>query len=274
MAFPSTIYGEYGDEKVSTTAGGDANNAGKFHALGQKMELPDGRVFRYARASATAIVAGKLYHGKAGEANTAQIMSLAVAGTNAVGDTDIVVTIPAGTALGANVFDDGYLFTASSIGTGIGHVYRIESASSCAAGSTTTVKLKGNETVHVAPNASTTVGLRKNPYDELLLNTANTVGTNTLAGVSAASAAASAYCWIQRRGPAAVYTAAEVPVIGQPVIAATTLAGAVAGLSAIIPANTGTVGAATLPGKSLQTVGMCMSVAGSTEYSLIDLMLE
>ncbi len=265
MSFPSTIYGEYGDEKVSGLT--------KVHALGQKMELPDGRIFRYARASATAVVAGQLYHGKAGEANTAQIISLAVAGTNAVGDRDVVVTM-AGSALAANVFDDGYLFTASSIGTGIGHTYKIQSASSCAAGSTTTVTLEGNDELKVALNSSTTVGLRKNQYDELLVNTADTVGTNTLAGVSAASAAASAYCWVQRRGPATVYTAAEVPIVGQPVIAATTLAGAVAGLSVILPANTGTTGAATLPGKSLQVVGECMSVAASTEYSLIDLMLE
>lgn len=257
MSFPNLIYGEYGDEKVS--------GATKLHKLGTKMELPDGRIFRYARASATAIVTGKLYQGKAGEANTAQINDIAPADTD-VGAREVVVTI-AGTALVANVFDDGYLVVASSIGTGIGHAYKIAENNSCGAGGTTTLTLAGNDEVKVAlESGTTTVGLRKNEYDEVLLTTADTVRVNVLAGVSAAAAAASAYCWIQRRGPAAVLTDNTTLIIGTPCTASTTVVGAVGGNSA---ATTNVA-----DGLGDTAIGMVMSVSDQNEYSLIDLTLE
>jgi len=258
MAFPNILQLQYGDEKVTGLT--------KIYPLGQRAETPDGKAYRYARASATAIVAGKLYQGKAGEANTAQINDLAPAGTVSAGDRTLDVTI-AGTALGSDVFNDGTLFVASSVGTGIGHTYKVKSASSAAAGSTSTVTLEGNEQITVAlESGTTTVGLRKNKYDEVLLSTANTVRVNALAGVSAASAAASAYVWLQTRGEAAVFTDNTTLIIGLPCTASTTVAGAVGGNSAATTLNSNAIG--------YTKVGQVVSVAGSAEYSLIDLSIE
>ncbi len=263
MSFPNVIYGEYGDEKVSGLT--------KLHELGMKMELPDGRSFRYARAGGTAVVTGKLYQGKGEEANTSlSSATIALAATVAVGARSVVLTI-AGTALVADVFADGYLTIASSVGTGVGHAYKIASNNSCAIGGTTTLTLAGNDEIKVALEGGTTkVGIRKSPFDEVLLTTADTVSVNTFAGVSAASAAASAYCWMQRRGPAAVFVDATTIVVGQPVTASTTVAGAVANVAATTVGDTR---------KSRHIIGTNVSggtshVAASAEYALIDLEIE
>ena len=55
MSYPNVIYGDYGDEKVA-----QSTKIGNL-PLGQLMVLPDGRKFRHAQASATALVAGDLY---------------------------------------------------------------------------------------------------------------------------------------------------------------------------------------------------------------------
>ena len=258
MAFPHTIYGDYGDEKVTSTS-----KIGGL-PLGAKMELPDGRVYRHARVGTTALVAGKLYQGKAGEANTIFVKNTALAATAAVDATSVSITV-AGTALGADVYNDGYLMSASSIGTGIGYLYKVKSAATTASGSTSVVTLASNDKVKVAmEGGTTTVGMRKNEFDSVLLATADTVGVNTLAGVSCSTAAASAYVWLQRKGPTAGFTDNTTLVVGTPVTASTTVAGAFG----VKPAASG------LSGKGYMEIGLCMSVAASAEFSMIDLMLE
>ena len=263
MAFPSVVYGSFGDEKVTSTS-----KIGGL-PLGQVMELPDGRLFRHSRVGTTSLVAGKLYQGKAGEANTIFIKNVALAATAAVAATSVSITV-AGTALGANVYDDGYLITASSIGTGIGYLYKVKSAATTAAGSTSVVSLAENEKIAVAlEGGTTTVGLRKNEYDSVLLTTADTVGVNTPAGVSCATAAASAYVWLQRRGVASVFTDNSTLIVGTPVIASSSVAGAVATFATAAADTTGVRYA-----RNMRLVGEVMSVAASAEFSVINLTLE
>ena len=262
MSFPTVVYGSYGDEKVTSTT-----KIGGL-PLGTEMRLLDGREYSHSRVGASALVAGKLYQGKAGEANTIYIKNVGLAATAAVAATSISIT-SAGTALGANVYDDGYLFAASSIGTGIGYLYKVKSAATTAAGSTSVVTLEPGDDVVVAMEGGTTkVGMRKNEYDSVLLTTADTIGVNTLAGVACATAAASAYCWLQRRGPAAVFGDNSTLIVGTPVIASSTVAGAV-GTFATGAADTAGVRYA----RNMQLVGIVMSVAASAEFSLINLKL-
>lgn len=263
MAFPSVVYGSFGDEKVTSTS-----KIGGL-PLGQVMELPDGRLFRHSRVGTTSLVAGKLYQGKAGEANTIFIKNVALAATAAVAATSVSITV-AGTALGANVYDDGYLVTASSIGTGIGYLYKVKSAATTAAGSTSVVSLADGDTVKVAlAGGTTTVGMRKNEFDSVLLTTADTVGVNTPAGVACATAAASAYVWLQRRGPVAGFTDNSTLIIGTPVIASSTVAGAFATYPT---ASADTAGVRY--GRNARLVGEVMSVAASAEFSMIFLTLD
>ncbi len=262
MSFPNVVYGDPGDEKVVGTV--------RLHKLGHKMEFEDGSSFRYARVGGTALVPGKLYQGKGEEANTSLASAtIAPAGTNAAGARKVTLTI-AGTDLLADVFKDGILTVSSSIGTDIGQTYRVATNNSCASGATCTITFAGNDELVATWNASTKVGLRKSQYDEVILTTASTVFTNGICGVSAASAAASSYVWLQRSGQAAVFTDATTLVIGQPVISSTSVAGAVGSV-----ANT----ADTVVGKSKWQIGQVSgggtsSIAASAEYGLITLMIE
>ena len=262
-AFVQVVYGDYGDEKVTSTS--------KIGGLpvGARMALPDGRLFAHSRVGTTALVAGKLYGGKAGEANTIFIKNVSLAATGAIGATTLSLTM-AGTALGANVYDGGYLITASSIGTGIGYLYKVKTAATAASTENSTVQLEPNDKLKVAVGGgTTTVGMRKNEYDSVLLTTADTVGVNTLAGVACATAAASAYVWLQRRGPAAVFGDNSTLIVGTPVIASSSVAGAVATF-ATASADTAGVRYA----RNMKLVGVVMSVAASAEFSMIDLQLE
>lgn len=257
MSFPSIIYGEYGDEKITGST--------KLHALGTKMELADGRIFRYARATTAAVVVGKLYTAASSEANTANLNEIVPSGTNAAGARSVNLTI-AGTILAADVYDDGYLHIASSVGTGVGHVYKVQSASSCGIGGTSTVTLAGNDELKVAlESGTTTVGLRKNEYDAIVILAAATVGINTLVGVPAASIAASSYGWVQRRGPCSVFVSTAAPLIGEGCTASTAVIGAV-------EKQLGTTGVE--KSRMYKPIGYVMTEAASTEYALIDLQLE
>ena len=261
MSFPNIIYGDFGDERVS-----QSTKIGNL-PLGTRMILPDGRLFAHAKASATALVVGKLYQGEAYASGTGNIKSLAVV-TALAGAYTAVITMSATGGISASQYDDGYLFSAASTGTGSGYAYKIKSCSTAAAGSTTTVTLY--EPIKVTMSAgTTTVGLRVNEFDNILLTTADTVGVSALAGVTANSCAASYYTWIQRRGPVACFTDNTTVIVGVGVTASTTVAGAVA----VWPASAAdTAGVRTAKGADI--IGECLSVAASAEYSLVRLKLE
>lgn len=264
MSYPNVIFGTFGDEKVTSTS-----KIGGL-PLGTEMLLPDGRKFRHAMAGATAIVPGKLYEGPAIQAQAAISDATLAVNSAAVGATSINITKGAGTAMSANTFAGGYIWTASSVGTGIGYLYKVKShlASAGTAAATIAVLLEENETVKVAlAGGTTTAGLGKSPYDGVVLTTADTVNINTPAGVSCSSAAASAFVWLQNKGPAAVMSDATL-LIGAAVVASSAAAGAVAPFIAPM-ASTGAAGTTT---DGWFILGHCMAVAAaSLKYALIDL---
>ena len=265
MGFLANIHGGFGDEKVTSTA-----KIGSL-PLGARMMLPDGRIFAHAKAGATALDPGKLYQAKAGEANTIFISTLALANAD-VGAKEIVITV-SGTALSDNVYSDGYITLHT--GTGIGHTYKVKSHG-IADASTCTVSLESTDFLVTAiAGGTTTAGMRKNEFDEVLLTTANTVSTNSLAGIPACEVAASSYCWVQRRGPVLCLEDNSTCIVGFPVTASTVTAGAVGLYSwrRNMQEEASTAGF-TINVKELVKVGECMSVGGSGGYALINLMLE
>jgi hypothetical protein len=150
----------------------------------------------------------------------------------------------------------------------LGYVYKIKTCSSAAAGSSVTIDLYETDPFKVAiAAASTTVGLRENPYYSLTLTTADTVGVSQLAGIPPTAVAASYYCWIQRKGAAMAFTSGTV-IVGEPVCISNGIAGAV---EPIPPAAADTAGARVV--KEMVKVGEVLNVAASTGYSLINLML-
>ena len=264
--FATNISGNYGDEKVaqSTRIGG--------LALGTRMMLPDGRIFVHSRAGATALVAGKLYQGKAGETNTIFISTLATA-TGVVGDKTITVTV-SGTVLAEDTYADGYITLHT--GTGIGSVYKVKSHPEADA-STCVVALEPSDgLVTAVAGGTTTAGMRKNEFDSVLLTTADTVGVNFIAGVAPAVADANDYCWIQRRGACLCLEDNSTAIVGLPVTASTVTAGAIGLFAPPIAHMSGIKASSPIAGSrdELVPVGECMSVGGSGGYALIYLKLD
>jgi hypothetical protein len=259
--FPNIIYGDYGDEKVTSSA-----KIGNL-PLGIKMVLPDGREFRHAHASAAGCVAGDLYQQNsmaavAGTSDANLYAGLAVAASAAIGATSLTVTMAGTAAVSKDLLADCYLLVATSSGQGLS--YKIKG--NTAAGSTvaTTISLDEKDPLKVALAASSTkVGFRQNSYDNILLTTADTVATGVPAGIVPVAVAASYYCWVQRRGPAPALTDATL-VIGQPVVASSAVAGAVA---PFISSTTAVI-------KNQAALGWAISVAASASYSLVYLTLD
>ncbi len=267
MSFPNIHYGSFGDEKVTSTS-----RIGGL-PIGTRMELPDGRAFRLARAGSAAVIPGNLYYGPAVAANTIfsgdGAISL-VPNAAPVGASTMTVT-GAGTVLAKGVFDGGYLCIASSVGTGIGYTYKIDTqdgAASASATGTITIALEQGDEIAVALQSGTTrVRLAKNPFNLVDIAAADTTGYNTVAGVACASAAASCYVWLQRRGPATVLQDGVATVIGCAVVASSTVAGAVGAPPA------GSAAVVTL--KQALPIGYCMCPSGtSTQFAVVDLTIE
>ena len=262
-SLPNKLFGDYGDEKVA-----QSTKIGSL-PLGIRMVLPDGREYVHAKAGASALVAGCLYEGAAGEANTTFIKSLAVSAASAAA-TSVVVTKAAGTTLVADVYADGYIFF--SAGSSSGSVYKVKShtgVASTAAGTVTVSFTENDKLAEGLAAGTTTAGMRKNLYDSVVITTNDTVSVNALAGVPPRDVTEAYYCWLQKKGYAACLTDNTTLIVGVPVTASSTVAGAI-GVENITLA--GTAWAATaLVHKGIHSIGYCVSVAASAEYSLIDL---
>lgn len=200
MAFPNTIYGKYGFEKVQTS--------GQKHKIGTRMAFDDGRVFRYVEVGAADIAAGAIVQAPAAVAH--HDVDLAIT-TAASGVTSVTVTLE-GTASTANQYKDGYLFINDG-GTGEGHVYKIASNAAGDSSSTCVITLEeDDETVTALTNGTHLAGLVVNPYSNVIISP--TTVSNMAIGVAPRLLTTNYYGWIQTWGPAAVLANAA-GVIGQ-----------------------------------------------------------
>ena len=263
MSFPNIVYGKDGDEKVVSPSPIGGN------PLGIEMRLPDGRIYRHAQASATALIAGKLYIG-ASFADTMMAGSMVVVGDGVVGGNTIKVTIGGTTAIVAGDFDDGYFYTASSVG--VGETYKIKSTSTVAVGSSVsfTVTLVESDPIKtLIANGTTLVGLKANDYRNVRMRTTG-LGTQSanIAGIPTTAVAASNYCWLARRGAINAFSSATVMAKGQAIAADTVVAGEMGPL--FTAASAGTASWVTE-----QSLGYCLQPAGTAKYfSLVYLELE
>ena len=204
MAFPTTVYGKYGWEKLETSA--------QRHKLGTRMELPDGRIFYYAKNSSTAITnAGKIVDGIAAVA--AHDMDVAATAAHSAGDTTISIEVPT-TDLTKDQYKDGYLIC--NDGPGQGEVYRIKShpAHDASADNTVIMTLDDEDGIVTALTTSSLFGLVYNPYTNVKIIDGDGTMTTGPLGVTCMPVTASYYCWIQTSGVASVLSGAAVAVVG------------------------------------------------------------
>jgi hypothetical protein len=215
MAFTyGTVWGDFGDEKVTSTT----EDFGV--TIGTRLVLPDGRVFRYAFSNGAA-GAGTGVQSSAAVAN--HDSDLAVASAAAVGSKSVSVTL-GGTAAAKDLYANGYLFVNDVEGEG--HVYRIRQHDAIGSGGTGTINLMNGDAISEAlVAASSQVGLVASPYMHVIPSPGG-AQTGRTVGFAPAEVADDSYFWAQTWGEAAVLADGTL-VIFRPIRMSDGTAGAV-----------------------------------------------
>lgn len=184
--------------------------------LGAKASTADGRVFRYVKAGASALVAGEVQDGPATVANHTNI---AVAAAAAAGANQITVTLGA-TAVTANQYAGGVVVVNDVAGEG--YTYLIKSHPAADASAALVVTLADDETIQEALTTSSQVTLVANQYNGVVQHATTEAGVPV--GVAIKDITAGSYGWVQTRGPVSALCAATTG-IGLSVAASDTTAG-------------------------------------------------
>lgn len=191
-----------------------ASSAIQNHPLGSRLELNDGRVFRYCQAVA-ATVAGNLYQSAAPIANHLANTPPAVA----IGAESFTYT-PGATGGAANLYAEGYLQVDTTPGEG----YTYTVSGHAAITSSTAFTLNLLDPIQVALTTSSRVGLVHNPYKNVVIQP--TTQTATTAGVAPCIIGTAEYGWLQTWGPCSTLINGT-PAITAPVVNGGTTAGSV-----------------------------------------------
>lgn len=169
------------------------------HALGQRGETADGRVFRYAKAG-EAITIGYLAQSPAIDTAT---ITMAVTSAAAIGDKTIYFTHGATTS-SANEYAEG--FACISYGTGIGQTLKIASHLAFTSGGTSS-KLNLEDPLLVALDTTSKLDITHNPWNGVVMDTSATVPP---AGVALHAFTSGYFGWLQTRGVVGVFSDATV----------------------------------------------------------------
>ena len=178
------------------------------HPLGEKVELSDGRVFRYASIAATTAAGDIVSQDVSATALVEKENGMTAA---AVGATEVIITDSStlGSAT-ANQYAGGYLHTIDDAGEG--YTYRIKSNT---AASSNAVTFTLYDAVQVAITTATDAAITGNLYGKVrpALGSADYIA----AGVAPRAFTADYYGWVQTRGIATVRVDAAV-AIGLPLM--------------------------------------------------------
>ena len=260
MSFPTVIYKGFGSEKVA-----QSTKIGNL-PLGQIMMLPDGRIFRHARAGGTALEAGVVVSataGLAGDGNVAASGLIASATTtlNKAGDTDVYVATSL-TAFTLDQFADGYMNVQGPAASSyIGSVYRVKgnaAAASVQAGGDLKITLEKGDGLQEDFKAGTTfVSLRKSPYTNNIV----AASIKTIVGTTPIAVSANFYYWCQNKGVASVQTSATTVTDGAPVAISKAEAGSVTLFVAV-------------SGATQHLIGQALETVTAADAALIDINID
>ncbi|MGE4537031.1 MAG: hypothetical protein AB7D37_08125 [Desulfovibrio sp.] len=174
--------------KLSFTQDVAETSPAKRETVGALRITADGRKFRYAKAGASALVAGSL-----GMAPAAVAAHQNLAATEAaVGDRVVSLTVGAA-AVAENAYEDGFLQVADA--SGQGRQYRILSNTACPASGTVILTLA--EPVRSALTSASKVSLVPSPWAGV---TASATEENLPAGVTPCDVPAGHYYFAQTGG--------------------------------------------------------------------------
>jgi len=187
MAFPQTIMGKYGWEKVTTTA--------QKQKVGTRMQIGE-RDFMYVK-TAEAVTAGLLVMQQVGD--TADDLDLTTSADISAGDT--TMTLSTSLTLTKDQYKDGWLVL-NDVGEE-GHMFRIKgnTAVSSAAGAVITIDEEDGFHTAISSGASAIqCGLTANPYSAVEVWDFNGIEGAPL-GWSCVDIASGSYGWICVGGP-------------------------------------------------------------------------
>ena len=208
MAFPQTITGKFGWEKLTTTA--------QKHKLGSRMQIAD-REFVYA-STGEAITVGKLVMGKAGTA--AHQVDLAVSASSAGATT---VTLSGSLSVAKDLYKDGWLLFNDVEEEG--HFYRVKGNTLVASATGCVVTIDEEDGLVAAITTSQQVGLYESPYKAVEVHDGSDIDHAPL-GWTCGDIASGSYGWLCVRG----FTAGLIegtPGPGLPLVASNSADGSV-----------------------------------------------
>ena len=157
--------------------------------LGAKLELNDGRIFRYSKNGAVALAAGKTL--QAVILGTERDDAVNAAAAVAIGATSLTIT--AVVTVAANDWAEGFLHIVNDTGEGL--QYKVKSNTAAAIASDYTVELY--DPIITALAATTDVILSKSPYSGVLLAADD---LSLIMGVPTIPVTALYYFWAQTGG--------------------------------------------------------------------------
>jgi len=209
--------------------------------LGTYRLLMDGRGFRYAKAGAADLAAGKM--GLCAALDSAVVNEVIVTAV-AIGDMTMALTVTAGTAIAENELLGGQFQVQD--GTGEGQSYGI-SGNSAISASGTAINIALTDPVRVALDTTSEFNLVRSPWWAVY---ESATGEQAAAGVAPIAVTTLYYYWAQTKGLCAVLQEAT-DAVGCNMCVSTSTAGAVVsvtngGVDADLPfigTNYGTAGA-------------------------------
>jgi len=231
-------------------------------ALGTKRITNDGRIFRYAKAGASALAAGKM--GVAAAIDAAHMDETGCIATP-IGSRNVTLTVTAGTAIVENQLAGGYLHINDNVGEG--YQYPIVSNSAISA-SGTSIVVTLETGLKVALTTASDFTLVHSPWYGV---TESAVEESMPVGVAPVVVTAAYYYWAQTGGVAICLTA------GTPAVGANVTLGGVAGsVTGCLNTMTLTSATYTITALHLQPiVGYVFGTAGkNTEYNPIFLTMD
>lgn len=185
----------------------------KQATLGAYASTNDGRIFAYAQAGASALVAGTLLQSSAEDTNTQNLTPTATA----IGATSI--TTSSTVTVTANEYADGWAVV--TVTPGVGLQYKI---SGHTAETASAVALNLSDKVQVALTTTSRIDLVRNPFAKVIINP--TTATSAPVGVAVVAIPATYYGWVQVSGVATILANGAITV-GTSVVASNAVAGAV-----------------------------------------------
>lgn len=192
-------------------------SADQNHLLGTRLELGD-RIYHYAKAGATALVACKMNEG---EAPVAEHLKCAVAEVAAAGATRVKLTLGA-VAAAQNIYAEGYL----NIDNAGGGYPAIKIKSHATIALSTSGYFDLFDPLPVALTASMFGTLTKNPWKDVVVAPANAAQAQIPVGVNPVAVTGAYYFWCQTWGPASCLLSGTPPVISDLCMTSAATAGA------------------------------------------------